>query len=327
MDDAIAGRRILFISPFDQARHAHAALVVRALERLECRVSALDPLARGPWWRRYRRKRVEDRIQRAVADGAPEIVLVVGTGHVSALAVHALREATSALWVNWIHDTATPHAVCEQAASAFDHLFVSAHDTAQQLGQSAGCTVSFLAPACDPSVHRPLRARDQFRANVVFAGTATPKREALLAELVEFGLAVWGSGWRKTSLRDYCRGELVDVQDYVRAYSGASVGVNIHHDEPHGGCNARLFELAAIGTPQVVDHRDDLPLHFMVGAEVVAFRQAEDLRSAVGELLHEHRLADEMGRAARRRALANHTYMHRMLTLLSALAGQLTPGP
>jgi spore maturation protein CgeB len=135
---------------------------------------------------------------------------------------------------------------------------------------------------------------------------------------VEFGLAVWGPGWRKTSLRDYCRGELLDVQDYVRAYAGASVGINIHHDADGAdevGCNARVFELAAIGTAQVVDE----------GAELVSFHTVEEMRASVRELLHEHRLAEEMGRQARRKALATHTYMHRMLALLSTIEEHLPP--
>ena len=325
MGESTAGLRVLFISPFDQARYSHAALMQRALERLGCRVSPLDLLAIAPWWRRLRRERVEDRVQRAIAAISPDVVLVIGADHLSALAVHALRDASSALWVNWIPDTQTPLETCEHAASAYDHLFVSASDLAAHLVAATGTAVSFLAPACDPSVHRPLRARDQFRANVVFAGTATPRREELLTELVEFGLALWGPGWRKTSLRDYCRGELVEVQDYVRAYAGASVGVNIHHDAAPaagGGCNARVFELAAIGTAQVVDSRSDLPLHFAVGSDVVAFRTVEEMRTAVRELLHEHRLAGEMGQEARRKALASHTYMHRMLVLLSVIEEQ-----
>jgi spore maturation protein CgeB len=249
-------------------------------------------------------------------------VLVIGCEHVNALTVHALRDVTNALWVNWIPDTLTPQATVEHIASAYDFLFVPATDLAQRLAHSVGARVAFLPPGCDPSVHRPLRARDQFRANVVFAGTATRRREHLLTELVEFGLAVWGPGWRKTSLRDYCRGELVDVQDYVRAYAGASVAINIHHDADGAdtvGCNARVFELAAIGTAQVVDDRADLPLHFAAGSELVTFHTVGELRDSVRELSHEHRAAEEMGRQARRKALAAHTYMHRMLALLSTI--------
>src|SRR4029077_14029728 len=110
-----------------------------------------------------------------------------------------------------------------------------------------------LPPGCDPSVHRPMKARDQFRSNVVFVGAATPRREQLLAELAEYGLAIWGPGWRKTPLQDYCRGETLGLDDYVRAYAGASVAVNIHRENEGGtatGCNQRTFELAPIGVPQ-----------------------------------------------------------------------------
>ncbi|NNG15258.1 MAG: hypothetical protein HKM89_02175, partial [Gemmatimonadales bacterium] len=212
MGEPFSGLRVLFISAFDQSRHAHAALRRRALERLGCEVSTLDTLEPARWWRRLGGERIATRVRRALSQATPDVVLVIGGEHVSALTVHALRDATSALWVNWIPDTLTPQSTVEHIASAYDHLFVPATDLAQRLANSVGARVAFLPPGCDPSVHRPLRARDQFRANVVFAGTATPRREHLLTELVEFGLAVWGPGWRKTSLRDYCRGELVDVQ-------------------------------------------------------------------------------------------------------------------
>lgn len=328
MGESFAGLRVLFISPFDQSRHAHAVLRRRALERLGCEVSSLDILEPSSWWRRLRGERGATRVQRALAETTPDVVLVIGGEYLGALTVHALRDTTNALWVNWIADTLTPLAIVEHIASAYDYLFVPATDLAQRLADSTGARVAFLPPGCDPSVHRPLRARDQFRANVVFAGTATPRREQLLAELVEFGLAVWGPGWRKTSLRDYCRGELLNVQDYVRAYAGASVGINIHHDSDGAdevGCNARVFELAAIGTAQVVDDRADLPLHFVEGTEVVSFHTVKELRATVRELLHEHRLAEEIGRQARRKALATHTYMHRMLALLSKIEEHLLP--
>ncbi|NNG17922.1 MAG: glycosyltransferase family 1 protein [Gemmatimonadales bacterium] len=112
----------------------------------------------------------------------------------------------------------------------------------------------------------------------------------------------------------------------MRAYAGASVAINIHHDADGAdevGCNARVFELAAIGTAQVVDARADLALHFVEGSELVAFHTVEELRDSVRELLHEHRVAEEMGRQARRKALATHTYMHRMLALLSMIEEHL----
>jgi len=168
-----------------------------------------------------------------------------------------------------------------------------------------------------------MRARDQFRANVVFVGQASPKREALLTEVIEFGLAVWGPGWRRTTLGAYCRGEQLTEQDYVRAYAGASVALNVHRERGDGarpaGCNQRVFELAAMGAAQVVDRRDDIALHFVPDRHVVMFDGASDLKDRVRSLLNDPPATEALGREARAAALAEHTYMHRMVQLLQTV--------
>ncbi len=171
-----------------------------------------------------------------------------------------------------------------------------------------------------------MRSRDQFRANVVFAGTATPHRERMLSGLVEYGLALWGPGWRRTKLRDYCRGELLEHGDYVRAYAGASVAVNVQcaeEQEADPGCNRRLFELAAMGVPQVVEHRSDLGRHFRDGSEILIARSPAELKDLTGEVLHDRARADQVATGARQRALSEHTYMHRMGVLLGAVRARM----
>jgi spore maturation protein CgeB len=171
-------------------------------------------------------------------------------------------------------------------------------------------------------VYRPIKTRDQYRANVVFAGNATPRRERLLADLVEFGLALWGPGWRRTALKDYCRGEAPSTEEYLKAYAGATVAVNIHHalvenDPREASCNQRLFELAALGAAQVVDDRGDLPRYFEAQREVAVFHDSAELKARVRELLEAPSEADRLGQAARSRLLQDHTYMHRMRALLT----------
>jgi spore maturation protein CgeB len=171
-----------------------------------------------------------------------------------------------------------------------------------------------------------MRARDRFRANVVFAGTATPHRERQLFELVEFGVAVWGPGWRRTRLRDYCRGELLSHEDYIRAYAGASVAVNVACTDEAAevrdpGASRRLFELAAIGVPQVVEEHADIHEHFREGSEILVARSPRELRSLTAEALHDRGWAEQVSAGARQRALTEHTYMHRLSELLRAVGG------
>ena len=326
MAAAPGGTRIVLVASFDEALYHHNALRRRALERLGCTVTTFD-LQKPGLMARLRGGSLSERLARALGQAAPDLVLVMEGVELAAPTVAAIKRETSAVWANWIPGDARRVRAVESLAIAYDRVFVAGRDLVGPLAAPGMLPPAYLPLAADPSVHRPMRARDQFRANVVFAGTATPRRAELLAELVEFGLAIWGPGWRKTPLRDYCRGELLPERDYVRAYAGASVAINIHRQGEDGapdgtGVNQRTFELAAIGVPQVLDFRADLPQLFDVGRELYAFHTPGELKALVQGALHDPAAADHAAAAGRRRVLAEHTYMHRMAELLGALAAR-----
>lgn len=317
-----AAASVLMVAPFDQGLNAHSGMRARALERLGLGVAQFNLLQRSRWWG-VRRKDSGSLLGRALGRADYRLVLMVGPPPFESDTILQLRRSSDARWVMWLPGPAPPPQRLQQALVAFDLLAVGGTDVAADLAQRGVGAVRYLPSGCDPSFHRPLRARDRFRANVVFAGKATPRREKLLAAVVEFGLAIWGPGWRRTSLREYCRGQLLSAADYVRAYSGASVALNIHHDLDgvgQAGVNQRLFELAAMGACQVVDRRDDLGRHFEHGRHLRCFDEAEELRAAVKRSLLEAQESDRMGREARRVAIGNHTYMHRLKQLLEWVA-------
>jgi spore maturation protein CgeB len=317
--------RVLLVGAFDDALHAHAALRRRALERLGCRVTTLNLIGTGGWLSRLRRIGLHDRLARAIASTTPGLVLVLEGAQVDAAMVASLRHG-GPTWVNWFCDGRRTVEEIRPFAAAYDAVFVADGATVEALDEPGNPPVHYLPAACDPSIHRPMRARDRFRANVVFAGTATPHRERQLSELVEFGVAVWGPGWRRTKLRDYCRGELLNHEDYIRAYAGASVAINVAYCEgaeggAEPGASRRLFELAAIGVPQVVEEHPDIHRHFREGSEILVARDARELRTLTSEALHDGPWADQVAAGARQRALTEHTYMHRLASLLRASVG------
>lgn len=318
--------RVLLVGSFDEAMHAHTALRRRALERLGCQVTTFNLMSAGGWLSRIRRIGLRDRLARAIERTRPDVVLVMEGSQLDASVVAGLKRGGGGgtFWVNWFCDGRRAAHAIRPLAAAYDEVFVAGSAVAEELEAPGHPPVRYLAPGCDPSVHRPTRARDQFRANVVFVGTATPHREELLSELMEFGLAVWGPGWRRTRLRDYCRGELLEHADYVRAYAGASVAVNLQcsdcdESESDPGCNRRLFEIAAIGVPQVVEERPDLHRHFREGSEVLVARTRTALKALTAEALQDRPWAEQVAAGARQRALTEHTYMHRMAGLLAAV--------
>jgi spore maturation protein CgeB len=316
--------RVLVVAEFDDAHHAHAAQRCRALERLGCQVEAFDLLERPGLLSRLAGSDPRSRLRKAVEAARAEIVLVIGGQQLDRTLVEQLAAATSIPWVNWFPDDLRTVDDVIRRAPAYDRIFVAGSDVAERVGAALGRPVEVVSLAADPSIYRPLRSRDQYRANVVFAGSATARRVTLLSGLVEFGLALWGPGWRRTPLRDYCRGEAPSTEEYVRAYGGASVAMNIHHTAAGNGSdeafvNQRLFEVAAIGVPQIVDQRGDLARHFEPGKHLLVFRDADELRETVRSTLQDLAAAAELGAAARRETLARHTYMHRMKQVLDGI--------
>lgn len=315
---------VLLIAPFDDGENAHSAQRARAFERLGCDVTTFDLRRRSGLLGMLGGSDLRSRLLKSIEVAEATMVLVIGGYDIDEGLVEALRVQTGVRLVNWFPDDVGRIDQILGVARAYDAIFVAGSDVAAACERSFGRTVEVLPLAADPSVYRPLRTKDQYRANVVFAGAATPTRERYLAGLAEFGLALWGPGWRKTSLRDYCRGEFRTTAEYVRAYGGASVAVNLHHGLGSNGlsfatCNQRVFELAAMGVPQVVDERADLPKYFELGKEVVTFTDARELKGHVEALLQAPARAEDLGAAARRHVLAEHTHMHRARRLLESI--------
>ncbi|MHB1329998.1 MAG: CgeB family protein, partial [Gemmatimonadales bacterium] len=279
---------VLLIAPFDDGEFAHSNQRARALERIGCDVTSFDLRRRSGFLGFLGGSDLRSRILKAIETAEADAVIVIGGYDLSENMVEGIRREVGKPMVNWFPDDLGRLDDILVSGRAYDHVFVIGSDVAAGYQRAVGSSVEILPHAADPSIYRPVRTKDQYRANVVFAGGATPVRERYLAELVECGLALWGPGWRRTALRDYCRGEARTTAEYVRAYGGASVAVNLHHDvgsRDATACNQRVFELAAMGLPQVVDARVDLPHYLEPEREVVTFSSPKELKERVKELL------------------------------------------
>jgi spore maturation protein CgeB len=81
--------------------------------------------------------------------------------------------------------------------------------------------------------------------------------------------------------------------------------------------SGRLFEAAACGVPLLSDWWEGLDTFFTPGEEILIAHTAEDIISAL-QLSHAQLV--RMSRAARQRALAEHTAARRAVELETALA-------
>lgn len=83
----------------------------------------------------------------------------------------------------------------------------------------------------------------------------------------------------------------------------------------------RIYLATATGTPCVVGHTPGLEVHFKDGEEVAYFHDNRELVQKTAALVADPALRGRMGRAARARTLAEHTYAMRCKTLMAAIGG------
>jgi spore maturation protein CgeB len=185
-----------------------------------------------------------------------------------------------------------------------------------------GIPASTLPLAFDTSVSftsRPAR-------EIVFVGAAYPGRVATLCALHGAGVPVRGYGrdWShapfdrlrtwKLHRPDLPWGREIDRATGYGIMAGATATLNLHGVQD--GFTMRTFEACGAGALQIVDRRE-VSLHFDVGTEVVAFDSPDELLELSHRAMKDRVWRDTIALAGQRRALAEHTFVHRARVLAS----------
>lgn len=206
---------------------------------------------------------------------------------------------------------------------AFDHVFtygggppvVAAYEA---LGARA-CTPIYNA--LDPEEHRPPAAPVELTWDLLFMGNRLPDREARVREFFlraarlcpDARFALGGEGWGDVVLPanvEYLGH--VPTARHNEVNAAARLVLNVHRQsmvDVGWSPATRMFEAAGAAACQVTDAWTGIERFFAPGAEIFVARCAEDVTRFVRSVTPGR--AREVGEAARRRALADHTYARR----------------
>ena len=179
----------------------------------------------------------------------------------------------------------------------------------------------------DPELFRPLPVEkttdvyfygygEKFRAEWIEKLVVEPSRR-----LADADFALGGNDFRSDVGHARYTGD-VPFNVFPNAISAARINLNITR-RPHAtvpaSSTSRPFELAMAGATIVSNPHAGIERWFEPGHEVVLVESADEAVSAYEELLGDPARAEELGRAARERALDEHTYVHRARRLLDLL--------
>lgn len=239
------------------------------------------------------------------ADFAPDAALFFEGGTMRLLPVGLGRLGCPTAWYGI--DTHTNYAKHLRLARLFDVSFIAQKEFVEALRQDGIRQVHWL-PLGFPAELLPkiLPERD---LDIAYVGSTDarvhPERQALIAMLKEsFSAAYFGGATPTEMIQIYARARLVFNR-------------SLRND-----VNMRFFEAMGAGAVLITDLIVDNGVEslFTEGEHYFTYRDAASLSALVEDLLADPERIAGLGWAAQRHVLTHHTYRHRAVEMLEALA-------
>lgn len=267
------------------------------------------------------------RLLAAAAAFRPEIFLAIFGFDVAEPTLRELRARgiVTACW--WLNDPFHPERSYPQAAW-YDHYFTNAPSCVPAYRAAGLANVHGLLHGIYPPWHRPVTLtaaeRDRYECEVAFAGDWEAVREQFLLRLVgNYRVRIWGPWRRKlppgSPLRECVAADWFAPPEMALIGAGAKVVFNLHtwFGKDGRGTNPRVFEACGCGAFQLCDWKEEIPDCFTDREEIVLYRSLDEAAALLADYLPREQERRRIAAAGAARAARDHTYRHRMQSLLA----------
>lgn len=183
--------------------------------------------------------------------------------------------------------------------------------------------------ALDPSTHFPVEPQQQFECDLAFLGNRLPDREKRVDEyfykparsLPDKKFILGGSGWDDKAISEnitYLGHVSTNHHNAFNCTAQAVLNISRESMARYGFSPAtRVFEAAGAGACIISDAWNGMELFLEPEKEVLVAHSGEEVKEILSTLSPE--IAAEIGQAALKRVLSEHTYTHRAEQLESVL--------
>ncbi|MCP3773557.1 glycosyltransferase [Paenibacillus sp. MZ04-78.2] len=242
--------------------------------------------------------------------------------------------------VIWFADD--PYFTDDTAAIAPHYDAVATHEqSCVPFYLSLGCSQVLYVPlAVDTDVFRPVPVGSGYHADICFIGMAFWNRVRFFDQIAGYlsgkKVIVGGGLWERMRLyrllKRSVRDGWIPIEETVRYYNGAKIVINLHrgchrHGRDHRNLrglpgqsiNPRTYEIAACGTMQLTDVRDDLTRYYTPGVELDIYRSAGELIDKLDYYLKHDAERQKIALNGLRRTMQEHSFVTRIGQLLGLL--------
>ncbi len=164
--------------------------------------------------------------------------------------------------------------------------------------------------------------RTAYETAVVWRATLGYRLDCVLRTLPFSPLIAGDPGWKELLAgREGFRlhPEVGYYDDLPEFYPASDVNFNCTSVQMKGAVNQRVFDVPAAGAFLLTDRRAQLELLFEPGREIALYNSPDEVPELLARYLADKPERERLARAGRARVLAEHTYEHRLKTLLAAL--------
>jgi hypothetical protein len=220
-------------------------------------------------------------------------------------------------FVNWHPD----HPVLDQEFGAIPYYTAFCPKdswSTQRLRNMGHLNVTTLPHASDPEVLAGQRTEAR-SASLSVVGSMYAYRQHWVDQATALGVTVyvWGGSAQGPGVQARRRPAVGTEQG--RALRVGCFTLNTHHPHDVAGGNQRLFDAAAAGAPQLTERLPESTRHFKPGSEIATFEDREEFAAQLHELVRNRSLCERLGRNSQNRLREEHTYEHRVATILALL--------
>lgn len=278
-------------------------------------------------------------------ESKPDLVLAMAQAPVNRLLLKKLKQDNipTAMW--FVEDYQIfPY--WQIFAPLYDFFFVIQKEPfLNKLREEKNVNAFYLPMAADIHFHKKQELTKEeekfYGADLSFMGAGYPNRRRAFRSLLNHNFKIWGSDWNDDELlAKYVQknGQRISSEESLKIYSASKINLNLHssiHADKlisHGDfVNPRTFELASIGAFQLTDRRSLMDELFICStlknprddAELAVFDSMEELQENIIFYLNNPELREKIAENARKRVQKEHTYTHRMQTMLDCIREKL----
>ena len=271
----------------------------------------------------------------------PDLVLVLDGMDLPLDQIGALR-ASGIRTAIWLTDDPYYTDFTVKIVTHYDYVFTLERNCID-FYRGLGCAeVHYLPFGAYRDHYRPTLTRSTVNRDISFIGSAYWNRveffRPIMPELMTFNTIINGIWWDRLPEAPLY-GERIQIgkwmtpQETALTYSGSKIVINLHRSHiddvvnnntlliPAASPNPRTFEIAASGTLQLCDAREDLASFYKPGEEIETFSNPQEMMDKIRFYLSHEEERRTIALRALERTLKDHTYNKRVNQLLTVIFG------